>query len=102
MEIVINACYGGFSVSKAVYDELGLKWDGYGYIDGETLGLKDKFGDSYRTNKQLINAIKKVGLKKASGKFASLKIIEIPNNIEWEIDEYDGIETVHEKHDVWS
>ena len=29
------------------------------------------------------------------------KIIEIPDDIEWEIDNYDGIESIHEKHRSW-
>ncbi len=29
-KIVINKCYGGFGVTKAIFDELKLKWDGYG------------------------------------------------------------------------
>jgi hypothetical protein len=37
----------------------------------------------------------------ASGGFASLKVVEIPDGIEWEIDEYDGKETIHEKHRSW-
>lgn len=39
--------------------------------------------------------------KKASGKCAELKVIEIPDGVDWEIDDYDGIETVHEKHRSW-
>lgn len=39
---------------------------------------------------------------KADGKCAELKIIEIPDDIEWEIEEYDGWEHVAEKHRVWS
>lgn len=40
--------------------------------------------------------------KKANGEFATLKIVRIPDNIEWEIEEYDGLETVAEKHREWS
>lgn len=39
---------------------------------------------------------------KASGGFASLKIVEIPDDVEWEICEYDGLEWVAEKHRKWS
>lgn len=31
MKIVLNKDYGGFSVSKAVYDYLGMEWDEYGF-----------------------------------------------------------------------
>jgi hypothetical protein len=92
MKLVVNKCYGGFGVSKAVYDELGLKWDGYGYLYGT------EFED--RSNPQLVAAVEKLG-PGASGALAKLKVVEIPDGIEWEIDEYDGFETVHEKHRSW-
>jgi hypothetical protein len=41
------------------------------------------------------------GLKAASGRHAQLVIVEIPDDIEWEIDEYDGVESIHEKHRSW-
>ena len=90
MKVVINKCYGGFSLSKKAYDYLGIEWDGYGY----------KYQDD-RTNPKLIECVEKLGGKKASGKLASLEIVEIPDNIEWYIDEYDGIEHIAEKHNTW-
>jgi hypothetical protein len=92
MKLVVNKCYGGFGVSKAVYDELGLKWDGYGYLS------RSAFQD--RSNPQLVAAVEKLG-KQANGSCAELEVIEIPDGIEWEISDYDGIETVHEKHRSW-
>ena len=38
---------------------------------------------------------------KANGRFAEIQIIEIPDDVEWEIDEYDGVETVREKNRSW-
>ena len=38
---------------------------------------------------------------KANGRYSELKIVEIPDGIEWEISEYDGLETVEEKHRNW-
>lgn len=40
MKIAVNKCFGGFGVSKAVYDELGIVWDGYGYLDNESFGIE--------------------------------------------------------------
>lgn len=56
---------------------------------------------SLRTHLDLIKVVKKLG-KKANGEHAKLKIVEIPDGIKWEIDEYDGIETINECHRNWS
>lgn len=38
----------------------------------------------------------------AYGDCADLKIVEIPDDVEWVIEEYDGIEYVSEVHRTWS
>lgn len=54
-----------------------------------------------RTNNYLIRVIEELG-KEANGPHAELEIVEIPDDIEWEIDEYDGIESIEEAHRSWS
>ena len=49
----------------------------------------------------LIKVVKKMG-KKSWGKHAELKIVEVPDGVEWEIEEYDGSEWISEKHRIWS
>lgn len=101
MKVVINTCYGGFGVSKAVYKELGMEWDGYGYPRNEDFGIDSYDYLAYRAHPALIAAIEKVGEKKASGDFANLRIVDIPDGVEWEINKYDGRETVREKSRSW-
>lgn len=57
--------------------------------------------DIKRDDPELIRVIEELG-KAANGKCASLRIVEIPDGIEWEINEYDGSESVEEKHRSWS
>ena len=102
MKIAINNCFGGFGLSKAVFDELGIKWDGYGYLHNEDLGIESDDCDAFRSDDRLIAAIEKIGEDKSSGALASIKIVEIPDGIDWELNEYDGIETVNKKHRSWS
>ena len=101
MKIVINKCYGGFSLSEAVYKELGIEWDTYGYLSNEDLGIKSDHYNAYRSNEKLIKAIEKLGVEKSSGNLSELKIVEIPNNVDFYIDDYDGIESIHEQHRSW-
>ena len=91
MKIVINKCYGGFSLSKEAYEYLGLEWDNYGYVYSDY---------EHRTNPKLVECVETLG-EKANGRYAQLMIVEIPDDVEWEIDNYDGIETVEEVHRTW-
>jgi hypothetical protein len=59
------------------------------------------YRDIPRDDANLVAVVKKLG-KKANGKCASLKIIEIPDGIKWQVEEYDGSEHIAEKHETWS
>lgn len=50
--------------------------------------------DEHRLDPILIEVIEELG-DKASGRFGSLKVVEIPDNCYYKIDEYDGIETIY-------
>lgn len=89
MEIVVNRCYGGFQLSRKAYEFLGLEWDGYGYA----------YSDD-RTNPKLVDCVLTLG-PEASGFYAQLVVVYVPDDVEWEIRDYDGIETVEEKHRSW-
>jgi hypothetical protein len=90
MKVVINRCYGGFGLSKAAYEFMGLEWDGFGNYFG-----KD------RTDPKLIECVETLGSKVASDRYAALEIVEIPDDISWHIHEYDGYESIKENHRSW-
>lgn len=54
-----------------------------------------------RDDAALVQAVEELG-ENANGDHAQLKVVEIPAGVEWEIDEYDGLEWVAEKHRRWS
>ena len=54
-----------------------------------------------RTDPLLIEVVEELG-EVANGSCAKLKVIEIPDGIDYEIEEYDGNESVHEVHRSWS
>ena len=62
----------------------------------------DDYGDGRigRTDPLIIQVVEELG-DEANGRFSELEVVEIPDGIEWEIDEYDGSETVREKHRSW-
>lgn len=136
MKVVINTCYGGFSLSNFAYKELlkrkgkecyFYEWKlnkGYFRIDGNPdkhyiviVSTKDygEFtekieqehriyygGGDIRTDPDFIAMIEGFGAKKCGGKFSQLKIVEIPDDIDWEISDYNGIETIHVVHRKWN
>ena len=91
MEIVINNCFGGFGLSA----------------EAETAYLKAKgkaepvwVHDIPRHDSDLIAIVRGMG-KAADGAYASLKIVEIPDGVDYEIAAYDGNEHIAEKHSTW-
>ncbi len=122
MKIVINNCFGGYSLSAKVQTKLiklgVLVYDSFETVPNKETSLylikkdKDKFNfdntnywdnsDEHRTNPILIQAIEEVGLKKSSGMFAELKIIDLPDDVNYQINDYDGHESIHEQHRSWS
>lgn len=91
MKIAINRCYGGFSLSEKAYKYLGIPWDGYGFA------YRD---EENRTDPYLVKCIETLG-DDASGACAELKVVDIPDDVKWEIEEYDGLEWVSEEHRSW-
>jgi len=89
MKVVINDCFGGYGLSKKAYKWLGKKWDDFGFL----------FEDD-RTNERLIKCVEALK-EEANGEYASLKIVDIPDDIEYTIHSFDGIESIHELHREW-
>ena len=134
-KIVINNCYGGFSLSeKGLTRYLELKGKNafiykytfdsrkytkvprgkddffstcftkdYGNIVSDLEVNKDDLFSAREINRDdpdLIRVVEELG-EEANGHYASLKIIEIPSDVKWIIEEYDGSEWVAEEHRTW-
>lgn len=56
--------------------------------------------DLDRDDPVLVQVVRELG-SDASGRHADLKIVEIPADVDWYIEEYDGLEWVAEKHRTW-
>lgn len=53
-----------------------------------------------RTDPLLIEVVEILG-EEANGTHAKLKVVEVPDDVKWHIDEYDGWEHVAEDHRTW-
>lgn len=54
-----------------------------------------------RTHPLVIRVIEELG-EAADGECAQLTVVEIPDGVDYEIDEYDGVEHIAEKHRTWA
>lgn len=57
--------------------------------------------DLCRADPVLVQVVEELG-ELADGRYATLKVVEIPDDVKWQIEEYDGSEWVAEKHRTWS
>lgn len=56
--------------------------------------------DIERTDKDLVKTVRDLG-EAANGAHSDLVIVEIPDDVKWQIEEYDGMEWVAEVHRTW-
>ena len=74
------------------------------YPDSSVFGIVDDNYEAYRMDKRLVSVVKKLGVDKASGSHAKLRIVSVPDDVVdihgWYVHDYDGVESVHQSH--WS
>jgi hypothetical protein len=112
MKVVMNSCYGGFSLSEQGKDlylnKKGLKFSkeksqyfslvGYDYhVEGNEYWYER---DIERNDPVLVEVVEELG-EKSFGSCAELRVVEIPDGVDWQIEEYDGLEHVAEVHRTW-
>ncbi len=89
-KIVVNKCYGGFSLSHEAEAELARR---KGIKISDVRGIE-------RDDKELVRLVEEWG-EKANGRYANLCITEIPKKVKWSIEEQDGMEWIAEEHITW-
>ena len=92
-KIAINTDFGGFGLSD---DAIDL----YKILTGIPPAEDVYYWEIARNDPVLVQIIEQLG-ERANGTYSSLKIVEIPDDVEWHIHEYDGMEHVAEKHRTW-
>jgi len=102
MKVAINVCFGGFGLSQKA--ERLLAERGCPFVklippEEYYKGHQDEV--AYRKDPVLIGVIEELGAE-ANGRFAKLKIVNVPDGKEISIHEYDGLEHVEEVHETWS
>ena len=113
--VVINRCHGGFGLSWdaqiAYLDRAGIAYtlenresrdDTSRYGQRIKLASGNDFYDReiQRDDPALVAVVKEMG-EDADGQFANLRVVKVPGDVEWHVDEYDGLEWVAENHRRW-
>ncbi len=90
MKIVINVSFGGFALSDEMMEYIGYiktcEWD--------------TGSDVSRTNPKLIEYLERPDAN-PNTPGGRLQIVEIPDYVDWVIEDYDGKEWISERHRTW-
>lgn len=90
-KIVINQCFGGFGLSLDGLDAYNERRSNQPETDYDW--------EIPRDDPDLVWVVENI--KNCSGRCSSLRIVEVPNDVDWVIKDYDGNEWVAEKHRTW-
>ena len=114
MKIVINSDFGGFGLSDAAFERYlelkGIKWDRVSgkfseahYYEAGHSGDDDyylSYYDIQRDDPILVQVVEEME-GEANGNYSSLRVVEIPDDVDWVLQEYDGHEHIAEAHRRW-
>ena len=102
MKVVINKCFGGFGLSKQAQEQFAkcknIDLGEYYENAGRYENIVDY--DIARDDVDLVNIVETLG-KDASSWCSQLVVIEIPDGVDWYVEDYDGLEHIAERHRIW-
>ena len=113
-DIVINTCHGGFGLSQdAQIAFLERSQISYTLVPRDDRHSNERYGpmimvkgkhwydkDIARDDPILVTLVHELG-KVANGEHARLKVVRVPADVVWQIDDYDGKEWIAEQHRTW-
>ena len=121
MKVAINICYGGFGLSNPAFEKLlnvkGIAFEKSpskfkmreddsdyfraGHLNDDNFYLSPYDFYNERSDQDLVSIIEEMG-ESSWGWASELKVVDIPDDVKWHIEEYDGVEWVAEDHRTWS
>jgi len=115
MKIVINSDYGGFGLSSEAMEFIANR-KGWNYqisdyyerwwepplnsLEYNVFGAQIWDLDLPRTDRDLVDCVELLG-DRSWGRNAELKVVIVPDEVEWHIQEQDGREWIAEDHRTW-
>ena len=92
-KVVINTCFGGFGLSEESLEDYKKRKN----ITDENF----YHWDIPRDCPVLVEMVEEGGTD-VDGIYSELKVVNVPDDVNWFIHEYDGMEHVAERHRTWS
>lgn len=108
MKIIVNDCKGEFDFSYDALEEYAYRTDNIFWTvlpRFDRYWVKRKEGGTVknselRADEVMVKVVEDLG-ERANSERSSLKIIEIPDDVDWVIEERNGYEWVAERHRTW-
>lgn len=69
-------------------------------VKGDSVWTYTRSNDDTRCDPDMVAVVEALG-DAANGPHARLEVVEVPDDVQWTIEEYDGQEHVAEKHRTW-
>ena len=91
-KVVINTFYGGFGLSEESLEDYRKRKN----ITEDTL-----FDWEIPRDCPVLVEMVEQGGTDVDGIYSELKVVDIPDGVNWYIEEYDGMEHVAERHRTW-
>lgn len=86
MKVIINSDFGGFGLSPKAYE-----------LYKQRVGIEnfseDKWDTEYRDDPVMVSVVEELK-EEADDMFSCLEIVNVPDEYDYDIDEYDGLEHV--------
>jgi hypothetical protein len=119
MKVILNKCFGGFGVSEMGIRhcrEKGAAWAQWpnSYLKGEFFSEDDGSPSAMTCDSAWVAEGREAGARECphlialieSGAYkddhcSRLKVVEIPDGVTYEIDDYDGQESIGQPRTVW-
>jgi len=84
---------------ERIYEEESKKPAGVGrFVKSNEVFFSGR--DIARDDADLVSIVKEMG-EEANSRFAKLEVVEVPADVSYTIEEYDGIEWIAEEHRTW-
>ena len=84
MRILVNRCFGGYRLSDAARAMLSSDID---VLDAE-------YYPEFRHDERILAIYDELGAKAFGGGYSTIEDVIIPDDVYWEINEYDGYESI--------